>query len=186
MEFRLADDAPLRDDLLAQVRRHHPRIDADGLDGIRHLLEGLATNGIEGVLGPATEGAAAARGRGRPRKLDAGPGPVDSRLPDWSLIREDSPRLDPCRRHVLAIGATQRHGLRLPGSLHLARAVVALLDCYARSNQTVRIGVLLTNVWRPEDVDEQRPAFRHFREQHGIETVALLASASHLVWVPLA
>lgn len=100
---------------------------------------------------------------------------------DWPIITPNgnSPAL--CNRNILSIGADKStfYKQRWKNAHTLEEASVYLLDYYERCKHITKLGVLLTDVWRPSTLSR----WGHIYEMHetmGIQSVALLYSGHQI------
>jgi hypothetical protein len=105
--------------------------------------------------------------------------------PSWNVISDDKRQQSICSRNVLAIGgdvsARLRRDLRLPNALSVSNAMNELFAYYKRCQKLCKLGVLITDCWRPSEM------LQHHFEQHietnellGIQTIAILKSSGNL------
>lgn len=100
---------------------------------------------------------------------------------DWPMI---SPKRDSngvCSRNILSIGGDRSsfYKLRWKNVYTLEEASVYLLDYYEHCKHITKLGVLLTDVWRPSTLSRWGHIYEMY-ETMGIQSVALLYSGHQI------
>lgn len=100
---------------------------------------------------------------------------------DWPIIFPNGNSSMLCNRNILAIGADKStfYKQRWKNAYPLEQAYVYLLDYYERCQNITKLGVLLTDVWRPSVLRRWGDLYEHFENQ-GIQSVALLYSGQQV------
>jgi hypothetical protein len=104
---------------------------------------------------------------------------------NWNIISEDKHQQLSCSRSVLTIGGDVsvrlRGDLRLPNALSVKNAMSELFDYYKKCQNICKLGVLITDCWRPSEM------LQHHFDQNieaneilGIQTIAILKSSGKL------
>ena len=103
----------------------------------------------------------------------------------WSLISKSKHQKSSCTRNVLAIGGdiskSLPSSLRLPNALSVSNAMFELFDYYQKCSKICKLGVLITDCWRPSEMLKyQFDQHIEANEQLGIKTVAILKSSGKI------
>lgn len=100
---------------------------------------------------------------------------------DWPIIKPsgNSPAL--CNRNIISLGADKStfYKQRWRNVYSLEEASVYLLDYYERCKHITKLGVLLTDVWRPSTLSRWSHIYEMY-ENMGIQSVALLYSGHQI------
>ena len=111
------------------------------------------------------------------------PNTKDSKVenPNWPTISPDGNSSGICSRNVLAIGGDKNnfYKQRRKNVYSLEEASVYLLDYYERCKRITKLGVLLTDVWRPSTLSRWGHIYEMY-ETMGIQSVALLYSGHRI------
>uniref|UniRef100_UPI004047966D hypothetical protein n=1 Tax=Polynucleobacter sp. TaxID=2029855 RepID=UPI004047966D len=100
---------------------------------------------------------------------------------DWPIISPNKSSSGLCNRNILAIGADKStfYKQRWKNAYPLEQAYVYLLDYYEKCQNITKLGVLLTDVWRPSVLSRWGDLYEHYENQ-GIQSVALLYSGGQI------
>jgi hypothetical protein len=104
-----------------------------------------------------------------------------SSVSDWPIIAPNGNGSTLCNRNILAIGADKStfYKQRWKNAYPLEQAYVYLLDYYEKCQNITKLGVLLTDVWRPSVLSRWSNLYEHYENQ-GIQSVALLYSGGQI------
>ncbi len=108
-------------------------------------------------------------------------GNLSSSSSDWPVILPNGVSSGVCSKNILAIGADKSTFFkqRWKNAYPFEKACVYLLDYYKKCQNITKLGVLLTDVWRPSVLSRWGEVYEHFENQ-GIQSVALLYSGSQI------
>jgi hypothetical protein len=108
-------------------------------------------------------------------------GCLENPASDWPIIAPNGNSITLCNRNILAIGADQStfYKQRWKNSYSLGEASAYLLDYYERCKFITKLGVLLTDVWRPSSLSHWSHIYEMY-ETMGIQSVALLYSGHQI------
>lgn len=100
---------------------------------------------------------------------------------DWPVISPKGNSNGACSRNILSIGGDRSsfYKQRWKNVYTLEEASVYLLDYYERCKHITKLGVLLTDVWRPSTLSRWSHVFEKY-ETIGIQSVALLYSGHQI------
>jgi len=100
---------------------------------------------------------------------------------DWPIITAQGNSYCVCNRNILAIGADKStfYQQRWKHANTLELANIRLLDYYEKCKNITRLGVLLTDVWRPSVLSRWADVIEIYENQ-GIQSVALLYSGQQI------
>lgn len=100
---------------------------------------------------------------------------------DWPIISPEGTSNLVCSRNIMAIGADKSTFFqqRLKNAYTLEQANIYLLDYYEKCKNVTKLGVLLTDVWRPSVLSRWADVFEMY-ESLGIQSVALLYSGQQI------
>ena len=100
---------------------------------------------------------------------------------DWPIISPKGNSNSVCNRNVLSIGGDKSsfYKQRWKNVYTLEEASVYLLDYYERCKLITKLGVLLTDVWRPSTLSRWSHVYEMY-ETIGIQSVALLYSGHQI------
>jgi hypothetical protein len=100
---------------------------------------------------------------------------------DWPIITPNGNSSALCNRNILAIGADKStfYKQRWKNANSLEQAYVYLLDYYKKCQNITKLGVLLTDVWRPSTLSRWGHIYEMY-ETMGIQSVALLYSGHQI------
>jgi hypothetical protein len=100
---------------------------------------------------------------------------------DWSKISPNGNSDGLCSRNALAIGADKSRFYKdcLKNSYTLEQSSIYLLDYYERCKHITKLGVLLTDVWRPGTLSRWSHIYEMY-DTMGIQSVALLYSGHQI------
>jgi hypothetical protein len=95
----------------------------------------------------------------------------------WSVLLPDSPHAASCSRNVLSIGADQSRWYpnRWKNCYPFDRALQELVNYYGHCSPIIKLGVFLTDCWRPSSLWKYAGAIESY-ELMGINSVAILTS----------
>jgi len=101
---------------------------------------------------------------------------------DWPIISPEGTSNLVCSRNILAIGADKStfYQQRWKHAQTLEQANIHLLDYYEKCKNIIRLGVLLTDVWRPSVLSRWADVIEMYETQ-GIQSVALLYSGQQIM-----
>ena len=101
-------------------------------------------------------------------------------LNDWPLILQDG-GCNICSKNILSIGGDRNnfYKQRWKNVHSLDQASVFLLDYYECCKNITKLGVLLTDVWRPSTISRWGHIYEMY-ESMGIQSVALLYSGQQI------
>lgn len=104
---------------------------------------------------------------------------------DWPIISPNENGSLLCNRNILAIGADKSafYKMRWKNAYPLEQAYVYLLDYYEKCHNITKLGVLLTDVWRPSVLVRWGDKYERYESQ-GIQSVALLYSGGQIIPIP--
>lgn len=99
----------------------------------------------------------------------------------WPIISPNGSGVGACSRSILAIGGDKSsfYKERWKTAYSLEEASVYLLDYYERCKHITKLGVLLTDVWRPSTLSRWGHIYEMY-ETMGIQSVALLYSGHQI------
>jgi hypothetical protein len=108
-------------------------------------------------------------------------GSFPSAASDWPIISPKGNSNSVCNRNVLSIGGDKSsfYKQRWQNVYTLEEASVYLLDYYERCKHITKLGVLLTDVWRPSTLSRWSHIYEMY-ETMGIQSVALLYSGHQI------
>ena len=100
---------------------------------------------------------------------------------DWPMISPKGNSNGVCSRNILSIGGDRSsfYKQRWKNVYTLEEASVYLLDYYERCKHITKLGVLLTDVWRPSTLSRWSHIYEMY-ETMGIQSVALLYSGHQI------
>jgi hypothetical protein len=100
---------------------------------------------------------------------------------DWSIISPNGNSSHVCNRNILIIGGEKSsfYKQRWRNVHSLDKANMYLLDYYERCTYITKLGVLLTDVWRPGALSRWGQTYELF-EKRGIQSVPLLYSGGQI------
>lgn len=100
---------------------------------------------------------------------------------DWPIITAQGNNHCVCSRNILTIGADKStfYQQRWKHAQTLEQANIHLLDYYEKCKNITRLGVLLTDVWRPSVLSRWADVIEMYENQ-GIQSVALLYSGQQI------
>ena len=100
---------------------------------------------------------------------------------DWPIISPKGNSTGLCSRNVLSIGGDRSsfYKQRWKNVHTREEASVYLLDYYERCKHITKLGVLLTDVWRPSTLSRWSHIYEMY-ETMGIQSVALLYSGHQI------
>jgi len=100
----------------------------------------------------------------------------------WPIISPKGNSTGLCSRNVLSIGGDRSsfYKQRWKNVYTLEEASVYLLDYYERCKHITKLGVLLTDVWRPSTLSRWSHVYEMY-ETIGIQSVALLYSGHQII-----
>ena len=100
---------------------------------------------------------------------------------DWPMISPKGNSNSLCSRNILSIGGDRSsfYKQRWKNVYTLEEASVYLLDYYERCKYITKLGVLLTDVWRPSTLSRWSHIYEMY-ETMGIQSVALLYSGHQI------
>lgn len=146
-----------------QAKALHPSLNNEDLKAISELFESLAECAtVHDAVSNASQSASAANS-------------------DWAVI-DPSTTHSKCRRNVVAFAIEKKDWRE---GLGLTEALTGLVDYYSRCIGTVKLGLLITDVWRPFEIRQFRHDLELHRRNHGVRSVPFLWSGRHclpLVW----
>jgi hypothetical protein len=95
----------------------------------------------------------------------------------WSVLLPDSPKATACMRNVLTIGSDQSRWYpnRWKNCYAFDQALDELINYYTYCSAITRLGVFLTDCWRPSTLWKFAGAIESY-ELMGINSVAILTS----------
>lgn len=101
---------------------------------------------------------------------------------DWPTISPEGNSTGLCNRNILSIGGDRSsfYKQRWKNVYTLDEASVYLLDYYERCKYITKLGVLLTDVWRPSTLNRWGHIYEMY-ETIGIQSVALLYSGHQII-----
>jgi len=99
----------------------------------------------------------------------------------WPIISPTGNSNGMCSRNILSIGGDRSsfYKQRWKNVYSLEEASVYLLDYYERCKHITKLGVLLTDVWRPSTLSRWGHLYEMY-ETMGIQSVALLYSGHQI------
>lgn len=99
----------------------------------------------------------------------------------WPIVSPNGSDVGVCSRNILAIGGDKSsfYKERWKTAYSLEEASVYLLDYYERCKHITKLGVLLTDVWRPSTLSRWGHLYEMY-ETIGIQSVALLYSGHQI------
>jgi hypothetical protein len=99
----------------------------------------------------------------------------------WPIISPTGNSHGICSRNILSIGGDKSsfYKQRWKNVYSLEEASVYLLDYYERCKHITKLGVLLTDVWRPSTLSRWSHIYEMY-EAMGIQSVALLYSGHQI------
>jgi hypothetical protein len=99
----------------------------------------------------------------------------------WPIITPNGNSPAVCSRNILAIGADKStfYKQRWKNAYPLEQSYVYLLDYFEKCKNITKLGVLLTDVWRPSVLCRWSNLYEHYENQ-GIQSVALLCSGQQI------
>ncbi|QWD02854.1 hypothetical protein G6671_03910 [Polynucleobacter paneuropaeus] len=108
-------------------------------------------------------------------------GNFPSHANDWPIIEPSGNSSPLCSRNILSIGGDKSsfYKQRWKNVYSLEEASVYLLDYYERCKHITKLGVLLTDVWRPSTLSRWSHIYEMY-EAMGIQSVALLYSGHQI------
>jgi hypothetical protein len=108
-------------------------------------------------------------------------GPFPSAASDWPIISPKGNINGACSKNILSIGGDRSsfYKQRWKNVHSLDHASVFLLDYYERCKHITKLGVLLTDVWRPSTLSRWSHIYEMY-ETMGIQSVALLYSGHQI------
>ena len=114
-------------------------------------------------------------------KIGLDGGQFDNLDSAWPIISPCGNGSGVCNREILAIGADKSnfYKQRWKNVYSLEEASIYLLDYYERCKHITKLGVLLTDVWRPSTLSKWGHIFEIY-ETMGIQSVALLYSGHQI------
>lgn len=100
---------------------------------------------------------------------------------DWPMISPKGNSNGVCSRNILSIGGDRSsfYKERWKTAYSLEEASVYLLDYYEHCKHITKLGVLLTDVWRPSTLSRWSHIYEMY-ETMGIQSVALLYSGHQI------
>jgi len=100
---------------------------------------------------------------------------------DWPMITPKGNSNGVCSRNILSVGGDRSsfYKKRWKNVYTLEEASVYLLDYYKRCKHITKLGVLLTDVWRPSTLSRWGHIYEMY-ETMGIQSVALLYSGHQI------
>lgn len=100
---------------------------------------------------------------------------------NWPIISPKGNSDGICSRNILSIGGDRSsfYKQRWKNIYSLEEASVYLLDYYERCKHITKLGVLLTDVWRPSTLSRWSHIYEMY-EAMGIQSVALLYSGHQI------
>jgi hypothetical protein len=103
-------------------------------------------------------------------------------LQDWTVLNPEAHSNAACARNVLvsASDKSNRFQFGWENSYKLKDAMESLLNYYEMCKHTTKLGVLLTNVWRPGELSLYASAIDAF-DSRGIQSVALMVSGKSVM-----
>jgi hypothetical protein len=95
----------------------------------------------------------------------------------WSVLSPDSSQAASCSRNVLSIGADQSrwYPKRWKNCYSFDRALHQLVKYYSQCSPITKLGVFLTDCWRPSDLWKYSGVIERY-ELMGVNSVAILMS----------
>ncbi|MBT8579726.1 hypothetical protein G6646_02060 [Polynucleobacter paneuropaeus] len=102
----------------------------------------------------------------------------------WPIISPKGSSTSVCSRNILSIGGDKSnfYKQRWKNVHALEEASVYLLDYYERCKHITKLGVLLTDVWRPSTLSRWGHIYEMY-ETIGIQSVALLYSGHQITLI---
>ena len=104
-------------------------------------------------------------------------GSCGNTLNPWSVLQPNSPQAISCSRNVLSIGADQSRWYpnRWKNCYPFDQAMHELVNYYSHCSPITKLGVFLTDCWRPSVLWKYAGAIESY-ELMGINSVAILTS----------
>ncbi len=103
-------------------------------------------------------------------------------LPDWAVLKPEAKSNALCAQKVLVTASDKSNRFQLgwKNSYKLKESVETLLDYYQNCQHITRLGVVLTNVWRPGELSIYASDIDAF-ESKSVQSVALISSGNSLL-----
>lgn len=100
---------------------------------------------------------------------------------DWPIISQNGTSNGMCGRNILSLAGDKSnfYKQRWKNVYNLEQACVYLLDYYECCKHITKLGVLLTDVWRPSTLSRWGHIFEMY-EAMGIQSVAILYSGNQI------
>lgn len=136
----------------------YPKLDAENIREVMYIFETVLTS-VDG-------------------ERHSGP----SVLPDWIVLNPEAYPNAACARNVLVTASdkSNRFHFRLKNSYKLKNAMETLLNYYEICQHTTKLGILLTNVWRPGELSLYASEIDAF-DSRGMQSVALMVSGKSVL-----
>ena len=104
--------------------------------------------------------------------------------PDWAVLNPHGIPPNGCFRNVMTFASDHsRFSPRWDNSYTLKKALESILTYYEACEQITKLGVLITNVWRPGELSAYKYRLDVF-ERKGIQSVAILLSGNSVLPIP--
>jgi hypothetical protein len=98
--------------------------------------------------------------------------------PDWAVLSPSGSQHNACVRNIMTFASDRnRFAPQWGDSYKLTDAVEGILKYYKACEQITKLGVLVTNVWRPGELSRYRVDIENF-ETKGIQSIAILISGN--------
>jgi hypothetical protein len=103
-------------------------------------------------------------------------------IPDWAVLEPDAQSNALCARKILVTASDKSNRFQFgwKNSYKLKESVEVLLNYYQSCQHITKLGVLVTNVWRPGEISLYASGIDAF-ESRGIQSVAIIASGTSLL-----
>jgi hypothetical protein len=98
--------------------------------------------------------------------------------PDWVVLSPSGNPPNACVRNMMTLASDRnRFALQWRDSYRLTDAIEAMLAYYKVCGEITKLGVLVTNVWRPGELSRYRMDIENY-EANGTQTIAILISGN--------
>jgi hypothetical protein len=136
----------------------YPELSAENIDALLDIFEKIPPSVPEGTVGDS------------------------SALPDWVVLNPKAQSNAVCARNALVTASdkSNRFHLGWKNSFTLKKSVETLLNYYQICQHTTKLGVVLTNVWRPSELSLYASDIEAFKSR-GIQSIALILSGTSLL-----